>query len=470
MANFLRIVGLRVVTRLAVVAVLALIAFSISGHAAASFTQPTGNTCDGQACETWCSSSTFAAEMTSLGYPVSFVDVVYAGSTASCRWTGDATGNVPSEWVGSYHLYHPAFIATAVTPSNSTCEGGSCTCDSGYLTNGTNDGCVAGPSCAQGSNYSSGYYSIGSSPTGIPQTVGCDGNCGTVFVGSSPESRRLVNGVYQYFAKGAYERDGTTCETGSAPVSPAVASALTVEPTPTCGADQTLLTVSGASVCVTTSTGLPVNPNAASTATENSTVSTVTNQDGSTTTTTTRTVNAPGGGGQINEVTTVNKDAAGVITGGSITSTAPADPLKDFCKDNPQAPLCSKSNFGGACGAFVCQGDAAACAIARATSEIECQVKERTAQTTLGEQLQAGADPLAATLPTSANASIVNVPSSLITTGWLGGSCPPDRVIPFGSNSLTIPLSQLCNAFETLGAMLLVVAMLGAARIVGVWG
>ena len=84
----------------------------------------------------------------------------------------------------------------------------------------------------------------------------------------------------------------------------------------------------------------------------------------------------------------------------------------------------------------------------------------------LGTSAMAGTDPLKSTFPTVAGASIVQAPSTLDASGWLGGgACFSDKTITVQGKSVLIPLSKYCDYLLTFRYALMAVAALVSFKI-----
>jgi hypothetical protein len=155
--------------------------------------------------------------------------------------------------------------------------------------------------------------------------------------------------------------------------------------------------------------------------------------------------------------------------GGAAADTTPKP--DQFCVTNPTSPICVNATFSGSCGTEpACTGDAAMCAIAQKTFDMWCIATSTTAASTLGNQLGTSGDPLSSTLPTKDNATSVDVSGAIATTSFWSSSCPADLTVALGSHSFVIPWSRLCSVFTLLGYLMVALAGITCARIVGVWG
>ena len=263
---------------------------------------------------------------------------------------------------------------------------------------------------------------------------------------------------------------GDTCTVADEPVAPTTPTELPVPPT-VCPTGQCSGDYNGTTICVpcnapskpTTSTETKTNP-------DGSTVTTVTSSTTAcdpltgkctTTTSTTTTSRAPPTGGQA--------PGAGDVTGVETATGTSEAPIDSFCEKNPDSDQCKKSAFGGSCSAsFTCDGDAVQCAIAKEQHKRNCKLYEDQSDLAdLGNAIAAGADPLAGTLPDAANPESVDIGSSLSSaSGFLGRSCPADRVFSLAGQSITLPYSDYCWVFEMAGSVLLALASLVAVRLI----
>lgn len=335
------------------------------------------------------------------------------------------------------------------------------TCPEGSIWDSVTGTCKS--SCTQGTSTGpAGYVDHGISPEVAGAQSGCYGGCKVLFMGSYPVARSLVGGKYHYFGKGDYEKTGGTCTESDSVGLPGSSV-----PPSTCGSGQVLGQFNGADMCLDGGTGAPTNPNTpAPTETATTNTNTTSNPDGSTTKTET-TTNPDGS--QVVVTTTTNPDGSSTKT----TEEKPApdeDPKKSFCEDNPEAQLCKTSDFGGGCGGFNCKGDAVQCAIAMEIHKRNCELYTPTALSDLGNQLASGTDPNASSHPAAAaNRQVFDLSSSINTSKRYAGSCPADRSITVMGQAIAIPLSTLCPYLVMFGNVMIVLAMLGAARTVGVF-
>jgi hypothetical protein len=218
------------------------------------------------------------------------------------------------------------------------------------------------PTCTAGTVISSGYYSIGASPTTAFNNSPCMANgCGVRFEGTVPASRAIVNGKYVYYAKGAYITDGFQCTASTSDLPKTASGSLPAE---SCGTGQVSGTINGKFACVNQTDGKVANPNEAQTQ-ATTTKNTVTNPDGSTTTTETTT---KADGSTSTTVTNTASNGSSTTTTSSTAGTSDTpttrtdgktqaakdtedgvkEGMKAFCEENPESKMCKQEESGEA--------------------------------------------------------------------------------------------------------------------------
>jgi len=173
----------------------------------------------------------------------------------------------------------------------------------------------------------------------------------------------------------------------------------------------------------------------------------VKNRDGSTTTTTTiRQTDANG------NVTVSVRQNTTESSAGTPGSSDQGEKDKGFCQANPTLSICRESSVSGSCEATSCVGDAIQCATLRETAKMQCrEQKDRddadaSGMLALGRDAGSGNDPQKGILPSPDKASVIDLPTSLDTSGWLGGgACFADKTIAVMGKSIVIPFSKVCN-------------------------
>lgn len=190
-----------------------------------------------------------------------------------------------------------------------------------------------------------------------------------------------------------------------------------------------------------------------------------TNSDGSTTTTT-KTTTTKSDGTSTTTVTMDTKKADGTAGG------KPDKPDSDLCKQNPNLTVCKNSQVLGSCGEITCEGDAIQCATLRAAAAMQCRqaddkkVLEESSAYGLGKQVASGTDPMGSDLPGPGKAALVTMPSSLDSSGWLGGGAlPADKSFTLQGRTVVIPFAKWLAYLVVLRYALMVVALLVSFKI-----
>lgn len=153
---------------------------------------------------------------------------------------------------------------------------------------------------------------------------------------------------------------------------------------------------------------------------------------------------------------------------GKCTTTNPdgseeEKPEQEFCKENPDAPQCKKSNWGGSCGSFTCDGDAIQCAIAREQHQRNCKLfDEKTSHPAYQAAVDGTDEQSADKLKGKAEQISVGTNFDQSGFGWAKG-CPADPEIALGfvQQSFTIPFSRICGPLEALSLAGVGITLLG---------
>lgn len=217
------------------------------------------------------------------------------------------------------------------------------------------------------------------------------------------------------------------------------------------------------------------------------TTTTTTQANGSSSqTTTTTTINSSSGAGSSSSTTTT-KDAAGNPSSPPSTSSSNGT-AESACKADPKAKGCAGAGGGsggkgdgtGGFAAFgdcatppVCDGDAVQCAIALEVHRGRCAEQKRfdvlleKPPLTLGQQLLAGNDPLAATLPGPTHGTTVAA-GTLDKSGFLGGGGGMSNRTITGPLGLTfvMDMSALNNNLVAIRGAVMIVASMACFAIV----
>lgn len=394
------------------------------------------------------------------------------GSCSYCNADNPSCGSGDQTW---------ALSPTASCPANSSDAGGGvCTCNAGFVESG--GACVPESPCEANSTFT-GNVVTGWDPhrTGrstqqaawISNFGGthCDGACavqvdalggGSPFVWCGVDTAKPT--VMTCDIK--FRRTGASCS-GS--------DFTSAEAATPCPPGQTLGTVNEVPRCL--ASGTDTSPSQQpSPRQETTTTNTVDNGDGTSTTTTTR---MHSDGSTTTTVTTTDNStgqATGSSTtttpgGGQGTGTSGGTEQANYCRDNPDSPMCRQTSFAGTCaGGFSCQGDAVQCAIAKEQHDRNCQFYHVT-----DGGVEKGLDIIAGTaeLPGDPRKSVTEVDLEDVLEPRpppIGKSCPDDEEIAFQVASypvvITIPYSSLCPYLEIAGNIMVIVTMLGCLGII----
>lgn len=276
---------------------------------------------------------------------------------------------------------------------------------------------------------------------------------GTAGTPISSYSRVLVNGVANYYLRGHYEymcdvdNRHMLCTEGD---TAAMAAGIGSTPTDTCPTGMTLGALGGHKYCFD-ETGAVQNPNSPSNAV--ATVTVQENPGGGTTTVTTY----PDG-----TVSTVVKDSAGNITGGTITPPVGSPIGSTYCQQNPTDPNCQPQYFSGACAEpFACSGDAVQCGIARAMHSRMCQLFEdrNDPVTQLGDDMIGGTATDADDPRSEENRISVDLADKFNVTPRVGVVCLEDDVFEIYGSEVRLPWSELCPYLDIAGQILVVLTL-----------
>lgn len=226
--------------------------------------------------------------------------------------------------------------------------------------------------------------------------------------------------------------------------------------------------VNGQQVCVRKQDGETWDTKTDSTSTPTQT--TTTNPDGTTTTTKTTTITSTSGGTgttKTTETTTV-RDADGNIISETTTETIQDEPKTDFCAKNPTDPACvgevAGGSFEGNCSSgFECSGDAVMCAVAKAQHESNCATA--VSDEVLGQF--AAIQQYGGTAPGEGlDRQQIDVPTALSVAEIGGGSGLQDQSFTVMGKTIDIPFSKLNLYITMLGYAVMMVAWIGAWRII----
>jgi len=354
------------------------------------------------------------------------------------------------------------------TLTGSTCVKYSCPSTGGWTLSGTN--CTR-PDCPSGQTPNeSGDCNCPPSGTPIPGGVYglpgkhtsltfCAGTC-ELTAGGGRSSGQSPNGDWFTEWYGPFSTTGVSdCTQPSGQNGP--------QDAPRCPIDQCMGEVNGVQVCVActnrdtdhppgtrdTDSTQPGQPGTSTT--ETTTTHTECGSTGCTTTTTTTIVEQP-----LDE----NGNPSGPPRTTVRTETEPSDgtEMGEYCEKNPSAPMCVKSSFGGACGAFSCEGDAVQCAIAQEQHNRNCELLTDTGDL-------ARADAVAAFNSESAefdkSTLTTTTPLDSISGQTLYASALSDQTYTIHGQSITIPFSSLVDYLSYAGLAFMIVCGMVSVRI-----
>nr|WP_316644048.1 virulence factor TspB C-terminal domain-related protein [uncultured Roseateles sp.] len=163
--------------------------------------------------------------------------------------------------------------------------------------------------------------------------------------------------------------------------------------------------------------------------------------------------------------TTTYRDASGAVVG---TKSDTKEQLS-FCKENPDAPICKRGSFGGACAATTCDGDPVQCAVAQEVYKRNCELFDtKTPLSEAGVAAASGEASPSGHPGAAPDVMSMDLSARLNSTPIFGGSggCPADMSIAMGAASVTLPFSKMCGVLTILGQIITGLSYLFAAFIV----
>lgn len=203
---------------------------------------------------------------------------------------------------------------------------------------------------AVGTLHSSGFFNVGTVPTGQLLKTACLNGCSINLVnGVVPAAKNLVNGVTHYFGQARYEHTSLNCT----PDTPTfLADFVGTLPGATCGAGQQIITMNGVTKCFD-SAGAAVNSNSASavavTKTLNDAAAAQAASDAAAAAAAALLAQNPAATPV--EIAAAKQTAAAQAAAVS-ASQAIADPNAAFCKTNPANAICQTGAQAKAAGAL----------------------------------------------------------------------------------------------------------------------
>ena len=157
-------------------------------------------------------------------------------------------------------------------------------------------------------------------------------------------------------------------------------------------------------------------------------------------------------------------------TGGVAGCTAGAA-CNDFCDTHPDSIICKATEFSAHCNSdgtsqITCEGDAIQCSIAQQQANTDCKLFTQDEQmfSKYEQAKNEGSDN--SPIKQGANEPI-NIKTTLNENGTLSRNCFPDATFSLLGTSFNLPISVYCPYFEAFGYILLSMAYLAAARIIG---
>jgi hypothetical protein len=302
---------------------------------------------------------------------------------------------------------------------------GAASCPSGETADASGV-CVVPSACpAAGTNYSTGYYDIGTADLGRPG-VGCVGGCEMSYSGTGAVKRTSVNGVFHYWTQGTYDYTHQTCSGGSAPV-----TSNSAPPESTCNpATQDTGQVNGVTVC------LPKSK-------ETTTQTTQTTDPATGDVTTTTTMTKPDG--EQSTVTTVRHTDG---TTGAVTTTGSGITTPNsFCQKNPSDPSCVANSEKASDDICLKHPDTIACKELGAPTPFEAPPVESVDDPVV---VEAQDDPI--------EWHQVFLPE--------GGVCPfQDVPLAVMGQTIQIPLAQLCPYLDAIKGLVIGLATIVSIRL-----
>jgi len=392
------------------------------------------------------------------------------------RTVGPSAGTWVTEGVSIHH---------DECPNDSTQDGSTCTCNTGFDQSGAagSEICVAsGPTCTPGETTRQSLFmgyqlspgapsSGGGSWTGVINgTVKIDVDGCQYAIASSD----LYNPECYYYPDAPTKKycEMTFVATGET----AVPTVDLVPDIPNaddpCPAGYGYGTINGIGSCVADGSDPAVLPGEAppAPAGTETTSGKVDNGDGTSTVTTT-TSNSYS---TSTSTTVVNNTTGEVVSSSTVTTSTGADKAgagatdqAQYCRDNPQSPLCRDSSWAGGCGDYSCTGDAVTCAIARQQHEYACQFDE-SAEAQAFRDTAEGALVLPSAALAAQAANVDGAHDVDVETIWgqnqnriteYGESCPSPITIPMPwVGTVQVEFDLFCGLADLLKPLVLIAA------------
>lgn len=368
---------------------------------------------------------------------------------------------------GQYDAWYPITTYSGTfnsCPANSTSNGSSCTCSSGFI--GSGGQCIQDP-CVNTKDIVNPNYSVVSS-NGLcdASVIGVNGLSGMCSANFTASSLVKYDGVTYCVGKLTY-----TGATYSGPqvqtYTPTGAQSTANQQSATAAANDAAAKEYAANLasgkCPGTVNGLQVWVACSTVEAKKTTTTTVKDAAGNVTSTGTATVTdstSCTGLTCTTLKTTANPDGtSSVVTLSASKAT--------FCAENPTASVCKTTSFAaGDCNTPpVCDGDAIQCALAKQQKETLCALTKTSTESALYDSKKSLTGNQTGDNPNNETVSLTS--GSFDTSSALGsGSCIADKVVTVWGKSVSLPFSQVCSWLAVMGNILVSVSLLAAARIV----
>lgn len=361
---------------------------------------------------------------------------------------GSCSSNVPATTNTPNGVAYAVGIVSDMCPQGAAeVQGGRCECSLGMKPGADGKSCAAYQCGAPGSYTAQTTPDVEVGGVGPLCSGGCEYQPNTVKAGTDGK----------LWATWPFRSTGKTC--GGNPLSadnPVKSGDDTKGEAPVkCGANQCPGSVNGASVCVPCKNTSSSGPSTAASGVQPSdTPSTdpskvIKNQETKTECT-----------GTVCTTTTYYKNADGQVIGESKKEES----QKSFCDENPRSPMCKEGAFGGACGAFTCDGDGVQCAMALEVHKRNCQLFDTPSElSSIGESVMNG-QAVPAGHP-GGKPSVLSL-DALFKPQAVTAGCLPDKVVPLMGKQLVLPWSRICDPLKWMGHIAFAFALVHGALLV----
>lgn len=388
---------------------------------------------------------------------------LYGSSSAACGLGNNARHVCLKVEGGQYiPLAYAEFLPTGTCPPGTVEEDGQCaqySCPAGWTLEGTM--CTRPDQCPPAGTPIPGevFGLIGVHRSMTFCAAGCEVYAGGGYAISQGSGGSRTEWYGPFSSAGG--------EVGDCTATPEQAASEPLTPEAECvRRGMTYGTVGGTVVCVAPGEGAPIERARPPSTTETKDGEGTTQQ----TTEVQRTIEC-GEGGCVTIVRTIVRDGTGEVVSDT-TERVPGisgdTEQGQWCVDNPEAPGCKPSSWGGSCAAgWACEGDAVACALAREVHMRNCQMlsPRSSASTAAAEAYVDGV--LAGTgLPENIVArEEFGMPDIVTGERISAGGCPSPTVVNTPMGVITIDVSSYCGLLSGFGWVILAVGIVIGARI-----